>query len=373
MARRTTVSVPVRKKNFTGLIVTILAVCLIGIVGLIGYFVLQGNPGSSAALPGGQFTQPPGKSAVSLNQSENQKELVDSDGDGMSDWFEENIAHLDPLTPNDRYTIIVNTVTIHPIPIFTDQRREEMTSIKTFLIQEERFKPENVFLFMDKEATYDNFKEAIDYLTKTSDENDLVYIMIEAHGSETGFVFHTGKDPSEIEIFQERLEALRKFFTNGDEMSYEDFQIFLASQGYSISVNETNELINKIEHKKMFLVVDSCGGWKLVKQLSGKNLVTATLGGGLSTFAIGREYYPYKFLDTDGNSHLSIKELFDSLLPTIDISSEESIAYPKMFDPQGIAVDFYFGDAKITAYQKSQVEYWRERVLPECPSCPPPY
>ena len=67
--------------------------------------------------------------------------LPDSDGDGMSDWFEENIAKTNSTVPNDRYAIIFHSCTIqYTIPYFTEVRRKETSNLKTFLIQEEGFK-----------------------------------------------------------------------------------------------------------------------------------------------------------------------------------------------------------------------------------------
>ena len=67
------------------------------------------------------------------------KQLPDTDGDGMSDWFETNVAKLDPTVPNVRYAIILNTVTEHIHPYYTNQRQEETRNLKTFLIEEEKF------------------------------------------------------------------------------------------------------------------------------------------------------------------------------------------------------------------------------------------
>jgi len=284
----------------------------------------------------------------------------DSDGDGLSDGFEENIAHLDPLTPNDRYAIILDTNTIHPNPYYTEERRRNKANLRDFLIEGQKFNPGNVFLFMDMDATYSNFKNAIDYIAENSDENDLVYIMINAHGSETGFRFHSGKDPAEIKISEEQLERAREWYSGVSlDIIYKDQQIIGVANGHRVSVEEINEFISKIEHKKMFLVIDTCGLEELPKQISGENLVTAYLSGCLSTFMFGKGFSNYSFTDTNGNSYPSIKELFDALCDTILDATPpgrieiESKVHPKMFDLQGITADFYFGEAKMGEYEET--------------------
>jgi len=272
------VPIPAPKKrnwNKNKLIPIIITACLI--CGLIGsYFAFWQNTGSTVTNP------PPIQSGIAPPVISTESE-IDSDGDGMSDWFEENIANLDSLTPNDRYATIFNTVTEHPNPYYTKQRREETTNLKTFLIVEEKFKPENIFLFTDKEATYENFLRTMDYLAEISDENDLIYIFIEAHGAQTAFACHSGKDPSEFEISDEFLESVRGNYAwgydeywerGGKEEARKDQQIWLAStMGRGIDFNEINELISKIKYKKMLFVVEHCGAREFAEKIRGENLI----------------------------------------------------------------------------------------------------
>ena len=347
--------------------------------------------------------------------------LLDSDGDGMSDWFETNIANLDPLTPNDRYAIIFNTVTEHTIPYYTNQRREETTNLKTFLVVEEKFKPENVFLFMDKEATYENFLRTMDYLAEISDENDLIYIFIYAHGSETGFACHSGKDPSEFEISDELLESVRDRYAwgydeywerGGKEEARKNEQIrFASTTGRGIGFDEINELIGKVNYKKMLFVIDCCGARYLIEKISGENLVIigrefltgiadTLIRSIVSPDAIARNLQyqsdEYRYGKSslikidDGNCFSSITEILaatiidhhvkpwrevrekdgfdcEAILQMTDAkeiienftnfqwSSNFAEITPKMLDPQGLADDFYFGDAEIGNYRKTDL------------------
>jgi hypothetical protein len=337
---------------------------------------------------------PDGKDDSPLDPDADKDGLLDGgddDQDGLSNWFEKNIAHLDPLTANDRYAIILNTHTIHPNPYYTNQRREETINLKTFLIEEEKFEPGNVFLFMDKTATYANFENVIDYLAKTSDENDLVYIMLHGHGTENSFAFHSGKDPSEIEISDEYLEEVRKWYAwgyeeywneGGKEAARKDQQIIRAASEYAAMSDVINELIGKIKCKKMLFAVGSCGSGELVYKLSGENMVIiGRMGIGsisqklilgiVSPDAIYRELeyqaeghgYAINTLpeNDDGNLYPSIKELYDAYLddPNV-VELIEQVGYdaevvPKMLDPHGIATDLYFGEARIGEYKETDL------------------
>lgn len=339
---------------------------------------------------------PDGKDDFALDPDADKDGLLDGgddDQDGMSNWFEKNIAYLDPLTANDRYAIILNTVTIHTNPYYTNQRREETTNLKTFLIEEEKFEPENVFLFMDKTATYANFENTIDYLAKTSVENDLVYIILEGHGTENSFCFHSGKDPSEIEISDEYLEEVRKRYAwgyeeywneGGKEEARKDQKIIHAASEYSATPDVINELIGKMKSKKMLFALSACGSGKLVYKLSGRNVVVIgrmsiqniaqkLILGVVSPDAIYRELeyqaeeYRYGYAintlpeSDDGNLYPSIKEVFDAYLDDSSVEKLiERVGYdaevvPKMLDPQEIAADFYFGEAMIGEYRETDL------------------
>ena len=391
---------------------------LIGFLGLILVVALAG--GAIFAIDTLQQETPLSTSIPSPNQPEEPapEPILDSDGDGMSDWFEENIAHLDALTSNSRYAIILDTGTIHVNPYYTNQGREKTTNLKTFLIEEEKFKPENIFLFMDMEATYDNFKEAIDYLVKSSDENDLVYVMLQGHGSENSFALHTGKDSSEFEISDEALEESRQWYAwgyeeywekGGKEEARKNEQIKRAASGYSLEPEEINDLISKIEHKKMLFMVECCGGRELGEKISGEKLVviaresfTATastlIRAVVSPGAIDRELlghseeYRYRVSSLikidDGDGYPSITEVLAASLIDNHIKpwkevreksgldceavlamtdAKEIIEYvtnfksnleqvtPNMLDPQGLADDLYFGEAKIGNYRETDL------------------
>jgi hypothetical protein len=306
--------------------------------------------------------------------------VIDSDGDKLSDWFEENIADLDPLTPNDRYAVILKTVTIHPIPYYTKQRREEITNLKTFLIEEEGFEPGHIFLFMDTEATYANLKDAFDFLADKSDENDLVYVFIEAHGNSGGFACHSGTNPAEIEISEELMEERKDWYPEGTSLE----EIIKAQQIYEaatrdkfVSNSELNQLLGEIKHNKMFLFIEWCHSQEAIYKISGEKLVTITnllleqfteklILGTVSPYALYRNLdYDARHLDEnaeklntlplvdDGNSYPSVVEIYRAFEESPEIKKINGKVI--IVDPQGLADTFYLGKAKIGNYRETDL------------------
>ena len=388
MARSTTISVPVRKKNFTGLIVAILAVCLIGIGGLIGYFVFQGNPGSST-LPGGQFNQPPGESAVSLNQSENQKELeelVDSDGDGMSDEFEKNVAHSDPLIPSDRYLLYVDT---------DDSISFSLPILERF-IQDNKLLEENVFLLRGENATFEKFMEAVEKIASKSDGNDLVYVSLNTHGDPGCFY-----GSFEVLGFDEQKGEKIRFTRSPFAVTGEPTAGFPEK---SLSYKELGRILNGIKCQKMLVTYCSCAGNTAVEILA-KNAkyprvvigplchpytLIAALGSGpiFNAEALkGEDVFMKVFMNNGvyeeiGDRYLSVellyqynpenypKEIIEETMAKIDESVEKGrilwtaidmpvkvITTVKMADPSNITSDFYFGETKVKDF------YWPASLL----------
>lgn len=305
---------------------------------------------------------------------------LDSDKDGMSDWFEENIAGLDAQTPNERYAIILNVTTLHSRPEYTEQRRKETANLKTFLIEEEKFKSENVFVFMDKEATYENFRKTVDFLEKSSDENSLVYIMLQGYRyeSEGCFTFHSGKDISEFEISEKFVEAIK--FLYKDDVSLEeirrDQKIKRAAHGKTITPSEFNALIEKIKCKKMFLTLNYYGAREMIDKISRENTViigemsiervsqklilgTVSMDALFGRESIMREcaFWLNTLADEDGNSYPSVEELFRGCIeePKIKYLKDPEIKRAKMLDPEGIASNFYFGEATMNGRKETDL------------------
>ncbi len=93
-----------------------------------------------------------------VNVSENSTEisLPDTDGDGFSDWFEQNIAHYDPNIPNDRYIVIYYCFADDPQfdAAFAD-------SYYKFFVKNAKVPPENITLLKKEEANATNLRRAI--------------------------------------------------------------------------------------------------------------------------------------------------------------------------------------------------------------------
>jgi hypothetical protein len=78
-----------------------------------------------------------------------QPAYIDSDGDNMSDAFEQTISHTDPHVHNARYALLV------------DANTPAMDIMQSFLINEQKFLPENVIKLTGNNVTYENIKEAV--------------------------------------------------------------------------------------------------------------------------------------------------------------------------------------------------------------------
>jgi hypothetical protein len=103
---------------------------------------------------------------------------MDKDSDGYSNWFERNIAKTDPLIPNDRYAILVETY-----DPYEGRKQLEVDEMYDFLTGTLGWKEENIIKLLYEDGTFSNFQNAIDQIAAKADGNDLVYVALSGHGS----------------------------------------------------------------------------------------------------------------------------------------------------------------------------------------------
>lgn len=103
--------------------------------------------------------------------------ILGSDGDGFSDWFEENIAGYDPNVPNDRY-IIIYFCLVHD-PGFSGTIAD---GYYDFFVKKGKVPPRNIVLLKKEAANAANLETAIDEIASKSDENDIVFLCMNGHG-----------------------------------------------------------------------------------------------------------------------------------------------------------------------------------------------
>jgi hypothetical protein len=103
--------------------------------------------------------------------------LLDSDDDGFSDWFEENVADYDPSIPNDRYFIYC-----HYTPEIEKELNIEFNLIWRILVEENRVSPQYITRLTGEDATRSNLQKAIEEIALKADENDIVLVNLGGHG-----------------------------------------------------------------------------------------------------------------------------------------------------------------------------------------------
>jgi len=127
----------------------------------------------------GSASEPLSSSSISTSFS---IPLIDSDNDGFSDWFEENIAGYDPNIPNDRYIILYFRILEDPgsIPYAIEKPTK-------FFIKKGGVPLENIITLAQEEAYDTNLQNAIEQIAEKSDKNDIVFLKIGTHGTSGGF------------------------------------------------------------------------------------------------------------------------------------------------------------------------------------------
>jgi len=121
---------------------------------------------------------------------ENQKPLtsVDSDDDGFSDKFEEQMDSYDPNIQNDRYVVLFSRY--DDPEHFTGMAEMETDSAYQFFTQKGNVPPENITILKEEEATAISLESAIHQIAEKSDENDIIYLNMQCHGYIIGRLFN---------------------------------------------------------------------------------------------------------------------------------------------------------------------------------------
>lgn len=248
--------------------------------------------------------------AVIGNESkETEIKKIDSDGDGMSDWFEENYTHTDPNIVNDRYALWLNTM--------TTETKNERDMCLHFFTEENRVPRENIVI--DNSTTFSEFKEYIDWLNRTSDKNDFVYIHFHSHG---------GSLP----------EPLMHF---ADEQGNE--------YGKMVTYREIGKMLNQVKCNKMLVTTHSCAWNTSTEPLAEEAKYPRVVAAPVSNFLARGFSRIFKENKEVGDEYLTVEIWLYHLKKAGEEYNEETgdkIYLIKVSDKNNIAGDFYFGEIK---------------------------
>ena len=232
---------------------------------------------------------------------------ADADGDGMSNWFERNVAGLDPLVPNERYYVQV---------MATPNSTVNETLNREFWITDEKIKPENYIVQYN--TTLPEFLAIIDNLSHRVTANDFVYLYLRTHGGTTN---GTADEPVLC-------------FANETYPSEYD------KCGALITYRELNGYLNRITSKAMAVVYSSCAENAAVAVLAESprpRIVIATMD--------ALAGIPSEDARTTSNStshgYFSVMDVIDAIRR--DPNNKFPLA-ERISDESNIAGSFYFGD-----------------------------
>ena len=103
--------------------------------------------------------------------------LVDTDRDGFSDWFEENIAGYDPAVPNNRYFLYCEY-----LPEIEKESDIAFNLTWRVLVEENGVPSQNIIRLTGEKATRSNLQKAIEEIAVKADDNDIALIGLLGHG-----------------------------------------------------------------------------------------------------------------------------------------------------------------------------------------------
>ena len=235
------------------------------------------------------------------------------DGDTFTNYFEKFIAKLDPKVRNDVYVILEDGCGIGEtagMQYMTDEFE------KTFNIPQE-----NVIKLWWKKATFENFKNACNEIANRSTENDIVFIGMVGHGGYGIFCFNDG--------------------TGGDPTT-------------PVSYEEIRKVIDKINAKRMAIVVHACVGTSSFEYFKNIDTPECVVCGGLGSILdnlrgggnVKRIWSECWFNpDTNNDGYVSLKEaqiLHEHIAELVGSAYQLGI-----FDPDNLADHFFIGEVYV--------------------------
>ncbi|UCG95046.1 MAG: hypothetical protein JSV92_03305 [archaeon] len=272
----------------------------------------------------------------------------DTDGDGMSDLFENKSDLYDPLVKNDRYVILVDSYWNSILPEWC---AEEYGKQYDFFNNDMKIPEENIYRINHTEPGWSSFKEAVKNISKRADRNDFLFVALTGEGGSRTFTFNQNvsawnNEPRKVS-YEDINKELNKILTKAQYIqlssckSSASIKEFLKTTIPRVSLSDTNET--------------ACGGsFDLIR-----SIYPSVLSGKI------KFYYEYPGEeemiktkdvpiqpDKDKNGFVSVKEAFENARdvyfygkhPDIPEELRTIHRHPHISDPNNIADELYLGD-----------------------------
>jgi len=157
---------------------------IIGILLAVALFIVSGSFGFD--IPTAQ--------PLSIQDASNisQEILIDSDGDGFSDQFEDSTTYYNPNIPNNRYVILYRAWKE------TDNFEGVVNEEANWWLTKTKIPAENIIILYKGNATGYNLQAAIETVAAKAKENDIVFLSLRGHGSKRLITtyYYKGEDPN---------------------------------------------------------------------------------------------------------------------------------------------------------------------------------
>ncbi len=311
----------------------------------------------------------------------------DTDGDGYTDWFNENVLHVNPNKTIKRYAILVDDL--------PDDNEDTSILYKNFLVDVGRWKPENIKAFnwlrdlpeffnmsydefwklsdeelakmyggkekyeelLDEAVKYSEhkFDSAIDEIASKVKPGDIVLITLESHGGPCtyeGYLNAYGKEEAD------RLKNMG-YFDNpvvekiGSRPLAEDIKK-LEEKG-AIVVGIINECYSGcyIKHLKDYKVY---GNVVMITSTDAEHSSATPIVSDILDDLIDPEYaHPD---NTIHKNFVSLKEAFEFNSDSRGVGWWEEEGYPQLYDPNNIAENTY-----LIEYPFSDTPFYRKEAV----------
>jgi hypothetical protein len=243
----------------------------------------------------------------------------DADRDGMSNWFERNLAaSLDPTVYNGRYYLQLMS-----IPFSTVNE----TVNREFWVEDEKLEADHYIV--EYSVTLTRFQEILVNLSQEVTENDFIFFYLRTHGNG---VTNVGGEPT--------------LCFADENHPYEADRC-----GEVITYRQLNEYLGVLRPRYLAVVYSSCAGTDAVQVLSAGDPNRAVIGVMGLTVGVPSVDLPLLARVT-GDNYFSLNDL----ILAVKEQGKNMTPQQRIADPGDIAGQFYFGEYSVEEYRLSQEE-----------------